>query len=101
MESSAAIDAAGIPLGIVSLYPSDDYFTGHARAYVETLVVAAEAEGPDAGAALLHHAESWAPERGLTEIALDVFAGNARARAFYDRAGYAPDHIRLVKLLTG
>ena len=100
-ESFVAIDAAGAPLGIITLYPSQDHFTGHGRACVETLVVAPEAEGRGVGAALMDHAETWARAHGLIEVSLDVFAGNARARAFYERAGYRPDHIRLVKRLAG
>ncbi len=100
-EAFVAVDAAGAPLGLIALRPSEDYFTGHGRAYVETLVVAAEAEGRGVGAALMDHAEAWARARGFAEVSLDVFAGNTRARAFYERLGYRPDHVRLAKALTG
>ena len=98
-ETFVAVDAEGAPLGMIVLQPSTDHFTGHGRAYVEALVVAAEAEGKGAGRAMMAHAETWARERGLREVCLDVFAGNDRARAFYERAGYRADHTRLVKRL--
>ena len=98
-ETFVAIGPDDAPLGILTLTPSTDYFTGHGRAYVEILVVSAEAEGTGAGRTLMAHAETWARSRGLTEIALDVFAGNARARAFYERLGFRPDHLRLVRAL--
>ena len=100
-ETFVAVDGAGDPLGVIVLHPSADYFTGHGRAYVEILVVAEAAEGKGAGRALMRHAEDWARERGFVEVSLDVFAGNARARAFYERAGYRPDHVRMVKRLAG
>lgn len=99
-ETFVAVDAAGAPLGLIALYPDGDYFTGHGRAHVETLVVAPEAEGAGVGSALMRHAETWARERGMREVVLDVFAGNDRARAFYERAGYRADHIRLAKPLA-
>lgn len=99
-ESFVAVAAAGEPLGVLMLRPDRDHFTGHGRAYVEILVVAAEAEGQGAGAALMRHAEEWARARGLREVALDVFAGNERARAFYERVGYQVDHLRMVKPLV-
>ena len=99
-ETFVAVDAAGMPLGLIALRPSEDYFTGHGRAYVETLVVTPEAEGRGVGVALMRHAEAWARARRFAEVALDVFAGNDRARAFYQCLGYRPDHIRLAKPLT-
>lgn len=101
LETFVAVDPAGAPLGVLALSPSQDYFTGHPRAYVETLVVAAEAEGKGAAAALMRHAERWARDRGCAEVSLDVFAGNDRARAFYERAGYRTDHLRMVKPVKG
>ena len=99
-ESFIAVDATGVPLGVLVVHPDQDFFTGHGRAYVEVLVVAEAAEGKGAGSALMRHAGAWARERGLREVALDVFAGNERARAFYERNRYRPDHVRLVKPLV-
>ena len=45
----------------------------------------------------MHYAETWARERGMREVVLDVFAGNRRAIAFYERCGYAVDHHRMAK----
>lgn len=96
-EAFVATDAAGNALGLLMLYPSEDYFTGEARAYIDILVVSAEAEGTGTGRALMTHAETWARDHGLTQIALDVFAGNDRARAFYTHLGFQPDFLRLIK----
>ena len=98
-EAFVAVGPTDEPLGALMIHPDRDHFTGHGRAYVEVLVVAAEAEGRGAGQALMRHAEAWAHARGFREVDLDVFAGNDRARAFYERLGYRTDHCRMVKPL--
>ncbi len=85
--------------GAIAVHPDVDYFTGHPRAYVDILVVAQDVEGRGVGRTLLTHVEEWARAHGFAEVVLDVFASNAGALAFYDRAGYRPDHIRLTKPL--
>jgi GNAT superfamily N-acetyltransferase len=89
----------GEPCGLVSVHPDTDYFTGHPRAYVDILVVALEAEGKGVGRALMDHIERWARDNAFREVVVDVFAGNQRAIAFYERQGYRPDHIRMAKSL--
>jgi ribosomal protein S18 acetylase RimI-like enzyme len=93
----ATID--GQPCGVISFFPDRDYFTDHPRAYVDNLAVAQEFEGKGVGRALLDHVARWARDHGYREIVLDVFAGNQRAIAFYERQEYRPDHIRMVKPL--
>jgi ribosomal protein S18 acetylase RimI-like enzyme len=93
----ATID--GLSCGIISFYPDRDYFTDHLRAYVDNLAVTQESEGKGVGRALLDHVERWARDHGSREVVLDVFAGNERAIAFYERQRYRPDHIRMVKPL--
>jgi ribosomal protein S18 acetylase RimI-like enzyme len=88
------------PLGLLVIKPDFDYFTDHPRAYVEILVVAEEAEGRGVGRALMAHAEQWGREHGCHEVVLDVFANNPSALAFYERIGFAPDHVRMSKSLA-
>jgi GNAT superfamily N-acetyltransferase len=98
-EAYVAVEASATPVGLVVLHPDSDYFTGHPRAYVDVVAVAAEAEGRGVGRALMEHAEEWARAHHCLEVVLDVFAGNESARAFYERCGYKPDHIRMAKAL--
>ena len=86
--------------GLISFYPDKDFFTGHPRLYVDSLVVAQKAERKGVGRALLDYVERWARDHEYREVALDVFAGNHGAIAFYERQGYLPDHIRMVKPLN-
>jgi ribosomal protein S18 acetylase RimI-like enzyme len=88
------------PLGLLVIKPDFDYFTDHPRAYVEILVVAEEAEGRGVGRALMAHAEEWGRAHGCHEVVLDVFANNPSAIAFYERIGFAPDHLRMSKSLA-
>ena len=100
-ETFVAVGMDGAPLGVLTVQPDREYFTGTERTYIEAIAVAAGAEGRGVGRALLAHAEGWARAHGHREVALDVFAANARARAFYARAGYEDDHVRMVKAIDG
>ncbi|HEU5433028.1 MAG TPA: GNAT family N-acetyltransferase [Thermomicrobiales bacterium] len=92
-----AVDAADRPLGLIAVGPDRDYFTDHPRAYVHILVVDDAVEGRGVGRALMRRAEDWARQPGMKEVVLDVFAGNHDAIAFYERCGYAVDHLRMAK----
>jgi GNAT superfamily N-acetyltransferase len=84
--------------GFVYVQRQIDYFR-RPHAHVGILAVAAELEGRGAGRALLEAAEEWARGQGLDMITLNVFAGNERARAVYERVDYAPETVRYVKQL--
>ena len=94
-----AESAAGEPLGCALVQQESEYFTGEPEAYVAVLAVAEEVERRGVGRALMDGAEAWARERGLSRLALEVFAANGGARSFYRRLGYVEDSLRLVKLL--
>lgn len=90
----------GQSCAVVALHPDVDYFTGRPRAYVDILIVAAEAEGKGVGRALMDHVESWARVHSCREVVLDVFAENRGAIDVSERQGYRPDHIRMAKPLV-
>jgi GNAT superfamily N-acetyltransferase len=93
----AESDAAA--LGFIYLEVLRDYFVGEEHGHVGILAVTEAAEGQGAGGALMRAAEAWARERGYRKVTLNVFDGNARARAIYDHFGYRPETLRYVKLL--
>jgi ribosomal protein S18 acetylase RimI-like enzyme len=89
--------------------PRRDYFIAH-------LAVLPEARGQGIGTQLLDLADCLARERGCGRCALDVLEGNERARALYERHGYAMERaahdgrlasigcsgvLRMVKALNG
>ena len=53
------------PLGFVHVRTLTDYFTAEAHGHVSDLVVAENAEGRGAGAALMAAAEDWSRSRGI------------------------------------
>lgn len=89
----------GEALGCVQVQQAAEYFSGAPEAYVAVLVVAEEAEGLGVGRALMAAVVAWARQRGLDRLALEVFAGNGRAREFYRRQGFTEDSLRVVKRL--
>ena len=44
-------------------------------------------------------AEAWSRERDHSLLTLNVFVQNARARALYERQGFASETIRYVKAI--
>ena len=92
-------ESGGVPLGFIYLEVLRDYFVGEEHGHVGILAVTQEAEGRGAGGALMRAAEAWALGRGYRRLTLNVFDGNARARAVYLHLGYRPETVRYVKFL--
>jgi GNAT superfamily N-acetyltransferase len=92
-------ETTSAPLGFIYLEVLRDYFVGEEHGHVGILAVTEQAEGRCAGAALMRAAEAWARERGHRRLTLNVFEGNAHARAVYDHLGYRPETLRYVKFL--
>ena len=86
-------------LGFALLEELRDYFTLERHGHVGILAVTEDAEGTGAGGALMRAAESWATDRGYRTLTLNVFGGNAHARAVYEHLGFVQDTIKYVKLL--
>lgn len=94
-----AVDGESRRLGYVNVREGTDEIANETCGYVALLAVVAEAEGKGVGQALIREAERWAEEKGFSRIALDVFASNDRAQVFYEKAGFRPETLRLVKRL--
>lgn len=92
----AELDNTGVA-GVAYVQTATDYFTRESHGHLAIVAVAESGEGRGIGRALLAAAEGWSGKRGYRFITLNVFAGNARARAFYERAGFAPDTLRYYK----
>jgi len=89
--------SAEAPLGFVFLEPAVDYFSGDPHGHIGMIAVSERAEGHGAGAALMRAAEEWARANRYPKLTLNVFEGNARARAVYERFGYQVETLRYVK----
>jgi GNAT superfamily N-acetyltransferase len=91
----AGVGAAGVAYA----QSATDYFTRERHGHLAILAVSEAGEGRGVGRALIAAAEAWARGRGHRFLSLNVFAANARARAVYERAGFAPDVVRYAKEL--
>lgn len=90
----------GERLGFAFLEPHVDYFTQIEHGHLGMIAVAENAEGAGAASTLLVAAEQWASDRGYAKLTLNVFAGNARARAFYEKSGFHVETLRYTKPLA-
>lgn len=87
------------PAGVAYAVTATDYFTHERHGHLSIIIVSAEGEGRGVGRALLGAVDEWSAAQGHRFITLNVFSGNERARAFYERAGYTEDVVRYVKEL--
>ena len=94
-----AVGEDGQRLGYVNVREGTDEIADERCGYIALLAVAAEAEGKGVGQMLLQEAARWTSQKGLHRLALDVFASNDRGRDFYQRAGFAPETLRMIKRL--
>jgi len=76
-----------------------DYFTNEFHGHLGILMVSEKAEGLGVGRALITTVEEWARANSFRYLSLNVFAGNERAKAFYERGAYQLDYLRYVKPL--
>jgi ribosomal protein S18 acetylase RimI-like enzyme len=67
--------------------------------YVTTLVVDEAFRGRGIARALLDEAERFTREQGLASLGVGVLAGNAAAEGLYQRFGFEPHAIEMVKRL--
>ena len=92
-------EAGGVPAGCLYILAATDFF-GRRHAHISVIATSEAAEGTGVGRALLAYAEHWAQGRGLRLLTLNVFAANARARRFYEHAGFEVELVKYVKPLT-
>lgn len=86
----------GEPVGCLHILAATDFF-GLRHAHISVIATSAEAEGTGVGRALMAFAERWTRERALPLLTLNVFASNARARRFYERAGMTAEFLKYSK----
>lgn len=89
----------GTVTGFIFATTRQDYFTGTPHAHIEVLVVSDAARGQGLARTLIGAAERWARDRGYPSVTLNVFDRNSRARAVYERLGYAPETLHYIKPL--
>jgi ribosomal protein S18 acetylase RimI-like enzyme len=91
--------AAGEAVGFVWMKTAIDYFTRQPVGHVEDIATAPGHEGRGVASALMAAVEEWARGRGLAALTLNVWTENTRARALYERQGFAEEMVRMKKFL--
>lgn len=90
----------GVPAGCLHILVMKDFF-GVSHGHISVLSTTVDAEGTGVARALMEFAEAWTKARGLSLMTLNVFAGNERARRFYDRAGFEVEMLKYARKITG
>ncbi len=76
-----------------------DQASGDRHAHIFLLYVMPSHRRKGIGAALVHHAETWARARGDRQIGLQVFTSNQPAVQLYQTLGYQTQSLWMVKPL--
>ncbi|WP_410670268.1 GNAT family N-acetyltransferase [Amycolatopsis sp. cmx-4-68] len=87
--------AAGHLIG--RLLPVSPLRPGAVRAVLESMRVVAERRREGVGEALVSAFVKWARERGANELAVQAYAQNESALAFYRAQGFRPFEVELVR----
>ncbi len=86
-------------VGCLWLGNAIDQATGERHAHIFLLYIAPEHRRRGIGAALVIHAENWARSRGDRQIGLQVFLSNQPALNLYQKLGYQPHSLSMLKSL--
>lgn len=89
----------GVSLGFIHAREHKDEISGETCATVPLLAVSEAAQGMGAGQLLMKAAEGWAKEQGYRLLHLEVFANNDNARRFYQKQGFKPETLHMIKPL--
>jgi ribosomal protein S18 acetylase RimI-like enzyme len=93
----AVQDDTVVGLTLVTMQP--EFMSHKPSGHLESICVAASAEGSGVGKALLDAAETEATTRGALAMTLHVYHSNRRAAGIYERRGYHSEIERCTKWL--
>lgn len=101
-ESASAIESKfpQYPVGCLWLGNAIDQVRGDRHTHVFLLYVNPDHRRRGVGSALMRYAETYARHRGDRQIGLQVFQFNQPALNLYEKLGYRPQSIWMVKPLT-
>ena len=78
---------------------SKDYIVPFSSLYIDDLCVDDTERGKHIGSALFEHAKNEAKRLDCYELTLNVWEGNSRAKAFYEKKGMKPKETNLELIL--
>ena len=78
--------------GSAEIRPAKEYLSHSHYVYLGFIFTRQEARGKGVNKKILDELMAWARAKGIKEIRLEVYAGNAVARQAYEKAGFK-DHL--------
>jgi len=87
------------PIACLWLGLAIDQVSGQQYPHIFLLYVSPEHRRQGIGSALMHQAENWAKARGDCQIGLQVFQQNQPALGLYQKLGFQPQWLGMVKPL--
>lgn len=96
-DADAANSTSSDAVACVWIGTAIDQVTGQRHPHIFLLYVSPDHRRQGIGSALMQQVETWAKERGDRQIGLQVFQQNLPARHLYEKLGYQPQALWLVK----
>ena len=96
MEGDAML---GYAFGIFQEVKQDGALADRKNLYIDDLCVDEEVRGRGVAKALYDAALAWAWEHGCDAVTLNVWCGNDRAMAFYEKCGLKPQKVVMETIL--
>jgi ribosomal protein S18 acetylase RimI-like enzyme len=87
------------PIACLWLGTAVDQIRGDRHTHIFLLYVSSEHRRQGIGSALMQHAEAWARAKGDRQIGLQVFRSNQAALTLYEKLGFQPQSVWMVKPL--
>ena len=84
----AEMDSEIVASGHAQIRASESYVKHSQHAYLGFMYVAPKHRGSGIIKRILAELEAWARSRGVTELRLEVYAGNESALRAYEKSGY-------------
>lgn len=84
-------------MGFIHVRTHKDSISGEVSGTIPLLAVSPKSQGLGVGKCLIEHAEEWAKQLGCRLMHLEVFANNTKARSFYQKVGFKPETVHMIK----
>ena len=88
-----------MPLGFIHVRTHKDSISGETCGTIPLLAVSPKSQGLGIGKALIEFAEVWAKNLGCRLLHLEVFANNKKATGFYQKLGFSPETLHMIKTI--
>ncbi len=81
--------------GFARIEAAKDYLTHREHAYLGLMYVDPRFRGQGINQRILEHLQRWCRFKGVTELRLDVYAGNSSAIRAYEKAGFSSHLLKM------